>query len=257
MAQKDLQHFFEEHLVQTDNNILEVGSGIGRMTKYLLRKYRGSRLTSIDINCDVINMLKKTFRSRDSFQLMCHDASIPLEKKKKFDIIIAFQVYPFLKNPKEVFETLYQDLSDKGVIYFLELDMFKLESNITLPILEKFYNDFKKGMEFFGCHYDFNILENYLDYHTMELERVLFIKEEKIEISEPFLNMFQSFSVESDYFLETFEFYYQFLNHVGWLRKETFQFFKEFMTYNIYKDYIGELLIKKYPYHLFKISKRT
>ncbi|MHA1268625.1 MAG: methyltransferase domain-containing protein [Candidatus Helarchaeota archaeon] len=258
MRQKRLLKFIDQRLSGYQyNEILEVGPGIGRLTKYLYKKYRNSNLTCIDIDNNLIKLLKGSFRKRDNFKLITFDASYPLTKKTIYDLIIAYQVYPFLETPYLVFDSLVTQLKNTGQLIFIELDMFNLTTNIMTDELDKYYKDFKYGMELFGCHYDFEIFDKYFDELEIRLKKFELILEEKIELKPDFFEFMKKIMSEtSDIFLETVDFYHQFLNHAGWTKQETTNFFKRFLSHDLYKDYLGQILVKKIPYYFFVIIRQ-
>ena len=258
LRQKSLVNFLEQEL--GDNYyeyILEIGSGIGRFTKFLYKKYRNSNIISIDTNENAIKMLKRVFKPRHNFKLLVHNAIKPLFFNK-FDLITGFQIYPFLEQPDLVFESLLKQLKNNGKMVIFELDMFNLETNIINDELELFYNSLKKGFEYFGCHYDLYNLKKHFNKNIVKLEIKKFVFEEKTVLRPELFNMLKNANnPNSELYKETVDFYYQFLSKAGWSRIDSKEFFKKFLTFEIYREHIGELLIKKIPYYSFKIKKMS
>ena len=115
-----LLEFFISHFpVNEPESILDFGSGAGRMTKYLYKKYRNQELISIDINSDCINLLRKSFRERENFKLMVHDIIKGKIFDESFDLIIAFQVYPFLEQPEIVIKYI-EEIGKKTLLDIFE-----------------------------------------------------------------------------------------------------------------------------------------
>jgi len=155
---KEVLGFFTDHLPpdKDPDNILDFGSGAGRMTKFLSKKFRKKNILSIDINNDCIQLLKKSFREKENFKLMTYDINSGKQLNMYFDLIIAFQVYPFLEFPSIVINKLASLLKTDGVLYFFEIDIANLEINIMPELAKRFYSDYLEAFKLFNVHYDFD-----------------------------------------------------------------------------------------------------
>lgn len=255
MSEKELLKFLNHHIDQEPDRILEVGCGLGRLTKYLKKRFRNSEILCIDKDNDVIKMLKTTFKEKDNFKIKCHDAIYPVNDKP-FDLIIGFQVFPFVEKPKKFFDTLIEQLTDSGELILLEVDMLNLYSNINIKKLNEFYGDFVKGLKLLGVDYNFGKIYKYLDTDKVSCEKHIFEKIESYKLSEKFLKMIkEGLKSNTRYFNESLNYYYQFLKKVGWSKAKCIELLRELFTFEIYKDYKDMELIRKTPYYLFKITK--
>ena len=79
-------------------NILEVGCGIGKITRFLLRSDR--KVLSIDLNKGHLARNRKRFKNNKNFRAIFHDISLKNGGliKKKFDTIVCLNVLHHIKN---------------------------------------------------------------------------------------------------------------------------------------------------------------
>ncbi|MBD3226789.1 MAG: methyltransferase domain-containing protein [Candidatus Lokiarchaeota archaeon] len=256
---KKLISFLEVHLDKiVPDNILEVGCGTGRMTKFLNKKYRDKYLICIDYKQESIDLLKKSFKARQNLKILNKDIN-EFSNNKNFDLIIGFQIYPFLKNPRNSFSNMINLLEEDGLLFLLEMDMRKVKTNIFLESDKKFYHDYLRGLEIYGVHYDFERINDYLNdlELNLEIEFYEYLQKEVIEINKTLIKKMSILKTQTEYLNEIAEFYLQFLEPFGWNREDVHNYFVKSFTFECYKNHIGKHLIRNTPYYLYIIGKRT
>jgi len=97
-------------------NILEIGSGIGNITQYLVNK---GRLTCIDVNPNYVNYLLKKFHSEKKEGLQAYPADITniegtVLKRGSYDTVICLNVLEHIQEDQRAFENMVHLLAPQG-----------------------------------------------------------------------------------------------------------------------------------------------
>lgn len=103
-----------ERLGIRGNNVLEVGCGVGPMTKYLLQKFNAVK--AIDISVEAIEQCKKNIKSENVVFEVAVAEKLPAENSS-IDIIFAYDVYEHVEDAKPCFDEAYRVLKDGGVLF--------------------------------------------------------------------------------------------------------------------------------------------
>jgi len=98
-----------------NKKILEIGSGIGSMTKYLLDQ--GYNVTGIDINEEYIKKARRIYGDEIPI-LKVESAKLPFEDNS-FDIAMSFDVFEHIPDSDEHLQEVYRVLKSGG-IYVLQ-----------------------------------------------------------------------------------------------------------------------------------------
>ncbi|KJJ85326.1 biotin biosynthesis protein BioC [Candidatus Omnitrophus magneticus] len=99
------------------NEILEIGCGTGHYTDLLVKKYPRSKITAVDISCDML------FRARNKISHK-NVSFIPgnieeITFTKKFNLITSSACLQWLEKPINTFRILSEILFQDGVAHFL------------------------------------------------------------------------------------------------------------------------------------------
>ena len=95
--------------------ILEIGSGTGILTNYLISKYPNSQITLIDISESMIESCRNKFGNRLNY--IVSDAE-NYEFENKFDLIISNATFQWFNNLSETVEKYKDILNENGKIIF-------------------------------------------------------------------------------------------------------------------------------------------
>ena len=102
------------HLNITGNNVLEVGCGIGPMTKYLEANFK--TVNAIDISSDAIDYCKENFKSSNTAFEVASAENLPF-KNESFDIIFAYDVYEHVADHIICFKEAKRVLKSGGILF--------------------------------------------------------------------------------------------------------------------------------------------
>lgn len=112
--------------------ILEIGSGIGSLTKILLK--RGD-VVACDISPDYMDKLTRRFRGHAGLQAHLWDATgPPLEEWPKFDVVVAFNVLEHLEHDVDVLQSWSKLLVPGGALILLVPNSPRLYSPIDAAV---------------------------------------------------------------------------------------------------------------------------
>ena len=95
--------------------ILEIGSGTGILTNYLISKYQNSQITLIDISEPMIESCRNKFGNRLNY--IVSDAE-NYEFENKFDLIISNATFQWFNNLNETVEKYKNILNENGKMLF-------------------------------------------------------------------------------------------------------------------------------------------
>jgi 2-polyprenyl-3-methyl-5-hydroxy-6-metoxy-1,4-benzoquinol methylase len=124
-----------------DGSLLEVGAGKGGLTA----KYIGllDKITLIEPDKKLFNFLKKKFKKK---KILIKNSSIK-NIKKKFDVIIYFDVLEHIKKDSQEIKLASKKLNENGYLIF------------SVPAFQIFYSDFDKFVGHFKRYHKSDFLE--------------------------------------------------------------------------------------------------
>lgn len=105
-------------VLPADSNVLDAGSGFGQYSWRMSSRYKGWKITGIDINkndiadCNVF--FQKTGRS-DRVNFRSGDLTV-LGEKELYDLIITVDVMEHIEDDEKVFSNFYTALKKKGTL---------------------------------------------------------------------------------------------------------------------------------------------
>lgn len=99
----------------TEIKILEIGSGTGILTDYIISKYPNSQITLIDISESMIESCKSKFGNRINY--IISDAET-YEFEEKFDLIISNATFQWFNNINETVKKYKELLTNNGKFIF-------------------------------------------------------------------------------------------------------------------------------------------
>lgn len=200
------------HLRETGKlSCLDIGCSSGVITSYLA-DYFGS-ITGIDVDLSALAIAKMTFKKRN-LKFLEMDAAKLAFKNESFDVVIANQLYEFVKDDEKVFREIYRVLKKGGICFFGARNKYAIiEAQYKIPFLSwipKIFADFivrklGRGKEFVGKYrshwtlkrlvknfkvqdYTLKIIRNPSRYSFWSLEKFSFIaKILPIELFYPFI----------------------------------------------------------------------
>ena len=130
--QADIVRFENFNLLNIDFNgktILELGSGIGNHTDFILSK-NPKKIVSIEGQLENFKILQKKFKNNDKVQTLHYDLELPYPNIcDSFDWVYNYGLLYHLKNPFESIDYL-KDLSHTNMILETCIDFSGKENNI-------------------------------------------------------------------------------------------------------------------------------
>lgn len=111
--------------LKIDDDILEIGCGMGRFTLPLLES--GLKITGLDLSLDMLERLRKFAGKNPNLNLIKGDVDkLSSFTNKKFDTIIGFFILHHLENLDKSFESIRASLKKNGQVGFIEPNLFNL-----------------------------------------------------------------------------------------------------------------------------------
>ena len=147
---KDYYYELCAKFLQNNESVLEVGAGIGGLTKIYLRNRFYKKWTCIEPDKKNYKKLKKNleiYSKKNNLEIINSSIEDYLKVSKKFDLIILADVLEHLQNDKEILFRLYKILNSKGRII------------LFTPACQYLYSKFDKEIGHFR-RYSFETLEN-------------------------------------------------------------------------------------------------
>ena len=120
--------FWDEVKLHAKNNILEIGSGLGRVSQYIVKDF--DNVTLSDFSDEYIPILKKKFPNNKVIQIDLTKCNI----KNKYDCIICCNVIEHIENERLAILNLYRMLRPGGILI------------IQVPACPFLYNEIDKSI---------------------------------------------------------------------------------------------------------------
>ena len=131
--------------LKKDQDILEIGCGMGRYTIPLLE--RGYRVTGLDISGGLLRKLEDHNVNDRPIELYCEDIlDLPKKTDKKFDVVVGFFTLHHMHDLQAVFESCKDLLKDDGRIVFLEPNPFNPLYYIQIALTPRQKWSMEKGL---------------------------------------------------------------------------------------------------------------
>lgn len=144
------------------NNILEIGSGIGNLSKFLVPLNKNVVLT--DIKENYLEILRRRFISNPKVKIIAHDIlSTDLSDIAPFryDTVVCISVLEHIENDDKALENIYKILDDNGRLILI------------VPALKVFYGSLDKKLNHFR-RYDKRELVKKLENKDFVIERIFY-----------------------------------------------------------------------------------
>lgn len=146
--------FFARFQLREDDQILDLGSGDGKITAKLARKVPKGLVVGLDVSKKMVDFAQQSFDSTEypnlSFEL--GDAS-KFFIAKKFDFIVSFNALHWVPDVTGIVSSVHKHLKPNGKIYFvfpIKYDRTPFEMAISfvsrLPKWKKYFAGFSSGI---------------------------------------------------------------------------------------------------------------
>ena len=148
--------------LKNNESVLEVGAGIGGLTKIYLKNKIYNKWTCIEPDKKNYKKLKKNlhiYSKKNNLEIINSSIEEYLKFSRKFDLIILADVLEHLENDKEILFKLYKILNSKGRII------------IFTPACQYLYSEFDSQIGHFR-RYSFETLRNIIPNNS----RILMMK---------------------------------------------------------------------------------
>ncbi len=105
--------------LKENNKVLEIGSGIGNLSRFLIQKIPKGKLTCIDFSKENITKARKNLRKFKNIEFIVGDI-LNFEKKNYFDSIIINYVLHDIYQKEKAVKIIKNFLKPKGMVYIRE-----------------------------------------------------------------------------------------------------------------------------------------
>ena len=126
--------------IQTNDTVIDVGSGTGDLVKLILKENSKVSIYSIDLNIDMLNNSKKKFNNQQTNKIKFINANaekLPFKNNFFDKYVISFCLRNVTYIEKALHEA-FRVLKPGGIFYCLEFSM------PTSSLLKKIYSEYKK-----------------------------------------------------------------------------------------------------------------
>ena len=127
-----------------DPNVLDIGSGTGLFSSFLLNKYPDAKITMIDLSDDMIKIAKERFHANKDFNYIVADYTDYIFGEK-YDILISSLSIHHLSHDdkRKLYQKCYDMLNDNG--YFINADLVSSPSEhiekVNLNALKQYHRN--------------------------------------------------------------------------------------------------------------------
>jgi len=96
-------------------NVLEIGTGTGFLTKRVIQKIQSAFYLNIDLAFELLLSYSK--QTKNMFFVNADADYLPI-KKNNFDLLISSSTFQWLEKPEKSFDKIFNSLKDEGEFYF-------------------------------------------------------------------------------------------------------------------------------------------
>lgn len=122
-SMSEFSNYYKLHFKKIEpfigNRILEVGSGIGNMTRLFLDREFVVSIDLLEEHVNYINKAFNTYKNFKSFKCDIFDENSISLKNFKIDTIICINVLEHIENDTKALQNMYQILGDNGTLILL------------------------------------------------------------------------------------------------------------------------------------------
>lgn len=108
-----LESLFRQHLPAHDFSSLELGPGLGDVSRYLVHDSRCSGLTLVDFSEQTLGMLRERFQDSKNVHYLNKELS-ELSSSTTFDLVLAFEVLEHVEEDIQALKTIYGLIKSDG-----------------------------------------------------------------------------------------------------------------------------------------------
>jgi trans-aconitate 2-methyltransferase len=170
--------FFESHKFRGDEDVLDLGSGDGKITAKIADLVRNGTVVGIDLSHDMVNFAKQTFEDSAHPNLTFKQVSASqFELDKKFDLIVSFNTLHWVPDQNGVVRQAAKHLKPGGKIYFLFSTRYEvtpyeqtMKKIATSPTWRMYFDAYYRGILSHGVDAYFDrLLANNFKIHRVTL----------------------------------------------------------------------------------------
>ncbi len=101
-------------------NVLEIGTGTGGLSRLLKDSFRVGQFTGVDISLEMLRSSKTLFSDTGNINLLCCDSErLAINPSMKFDLIVSSSCLHWLERPQDTVEMLEERHLKKGGVMAL------------------------------------------------------------------------------------------------------------------------------------------
>lgn len=130
------------------NKILDLGSGDGKITYYLSKKYALSQTIGLDISAKMTSYANRKYNSYKQLKFIQMDM-LDLNFVNEFDLIVSFWAFAWVQEHETILKKIINALTPTGVMHLLvPLNSPTLEQTIFHTCADTKWNKYFVGMHF-------------------------------------------------------------------------------------------------------------
>lgn len=253
---RTFQQFFQEKIqIRDADRVLDVGCGIGTVPRLLNRIYGNTiQIYGIDLDQNLIEWGQSHWCNFDHIHLSqgnVYELNFPA---KDFDIITSFGLIEWLDKPLIALDEMIRISKPGAEFITLVLEKSKYEKLPANNKDQEFYKQYLSGIEKLG--YPIENEGKYIEDLFLKREfitsRHAFLVEYNTRITTKLLEAWErSFNQEGflDFVNNSVDFYFQFLQEVGWTKERLSKYIAEELSLqsilDFYRPYIGEEMVQR------------
>ncbi len=130
---KVIEQLFSQIDINNLKNVLEVGCGIGVLSKYLVEKY-GWKVTGIDLDPEQIKIAKKTHRENENLNFLEADATKLPFMDNEFDLVLSVDALHHIPNRNKTFDEINHVLKSNGFYILVDIALPKFFGKFSIPV---------------------------------------------------------------------------------------------------------------------------
>lgn len=140
-----------------NGRVLEIGSGIGNISKFLVNQH--DQVTLSDIRDGYVNKLKEEFKKANVLEINLTDKDFDVKHKKlfgTFDFIFALNVIEHIEDDKLAMANIHKLLNKGGLVFIL------------VPAYQVLYNHFDTALEHYRRYNERSLKEIFSNYKLIK-----------------------------------------------------------------------------------------
>lgn len=237
--------------LKRSEKILDVACGIGTVPRLIYQIYgENNQIYGIDIDQNLIKYGQEHWGKPEHIHLQYGDVFNIQFQDNEFDVITSFGLLDFIERPLDALKEMVRVKKTYGRFIIITIEKSKYERIPDFKSFSNHYNEYLTSLKHLGLpiENEGEFIKKLFSKLGIETRLHKFIIENKAEITSGLIEYWENYFEKSNYmkFLNSLDFYFQFLKEIGWTREKFNEYIKKELSgkkmIDFFKRFVGKTI---------------